>query len=76
MVNSLSPQRKTKGPAECGSVSANGHAINPKKLADLEKLIPYLPIELRQFHLDLHDHPTSGYPDTEYGEECTGLLLP
>ena len=29
----------------------NGHAINSKKLEDLEKMIPFLPPENRQFYL-------------------------
>ena len=31
----------------------NGHAIKSKKLEDLEKMIPFLPTENRQFYLDL-----------------------
>ena len=46
----------------------NGHAINPKKIADLQKMVPYLPPEHRQFYLDLHNHPTSSSSDTEYNE--------
>ena len=33
----------------------NGHAIKSKKLEDLEKMIPFLPPENRQFYLDLVD---------------------
>ena len=31
----------------------NGHAIKSKKLEELEKMIPFLPTENRQFYLDL-----------------------
>lgn len=47
---------------------ANGHALNPKKISDLEKMIPFLPTEHRQFYLDLENHPTTTSLDTEYDE--------
>ena len=48
----------------------NGHAINPKKIADLKKMIPFLPMEHRQFYLDLQNHPTNNdFPDTDYNDE-------
>lgn len=32
-----------------------GHSIKPKKLEDLRKMIPFLPVENRQFYFDLLD---------------------
>ena len=31
----------------------SGHAVNPKKLDDLQRMLPFLPSENRQFYLDL-----------------------
>ena len=47
----------------------SGHAVNPKKIGDLEKMIPFLPLEYRQFYVDLQSHPTcNSSTDQEYGE--------
>ena len=37
----------------------NGHPINPKKVADLQTMIPYLPRSARDFYVSLKDHPVS-----------------
>ena len=46
-----------------------GHAINPKKISDLGKMIPFIPPDYRQFHHDLKNHPTStAVVDSEYAQ--------
>ena len=40
----------------------NGHPINPKKVADLQKMIPFLPPQCRDFYNSLADHPVSPAP--------------
>ena len=37
----------------------SGHPINPKKVADLQTMIPYLPTIARDFYMSLKDHPVS-----------------
>ena len=37
----------------------HGHPINPKKVADLQTMIPYLPRSARNFYVSLKDHPVS-----------------
>ena len=40
-----------------------GHPINPKKIADLQKVIPYLPPSCREFYRSLADHPVEETDD-------------
>ena len=37
----------------------SGHPINPKKVTDLQSMIPYLPTSCRDFYVSLKDHPIS-----------------
>ena len=47
----------------------DGHAIYPKKIDDLGKLIPFLSPEYRHYYQDLQSHPTSDSDmDSEYAE--------
>ena len=36
-----------------------GHPINPNKVSDLQKMIPFLPHSSREFYRSLEDHPVS-----------------
>ena len=40
----------------------NGHPLNPKKVADLQKMIPFLPPQCRDLYNSLADHPVSPAP--------------
>jgi len=43
----------------------DGHPVNPKKIADLQKTIPYLPPPCRDFYSPLADHPVSSNSDDD-----------
>ena len=43
----------------------NGHPVNPKKIADLQKMIPFLPEQSRRFYTSLADHPLSTESDDD-----------
>ena len=43
----------------------NGHPVNPKKIADLQKMIPFLPPSCRDFYSTLADHPVSSNSDDD-----------
>ena len=54
--------RKKVAPPKAISVSISypdGHPVNPKKIADLQKMIPFLPPQCRDFYHSLTDHPIS-----------------
>ena len=45
----------------------NGHGVKPQKIADLQKMLPYIPVEHRSFYEDIcvGDENSS---DSEYGD--------
>lgn len=43
----------------------NGHPLNPKKVQDLQKMIPFVPDEHKQFYTDLSRHLHGGDPDDD-----------
>lgn len=54
--------RKKEAPPKDMNVTVtypNRHPINPKKIADLQKMIPYLPPSCRGFYHSLEAHPVS-----------------
>lgn len=38
---------------------SDGHPVNPNKFADLQKMIPFLPPQCRDFYTSLANHPVS-----------------
>ena len=47
----------------------NGHAVKTKKIEDLVKMIPYIPMEHRHFYEVLQEHVTAeNVSDDEYGQ--------
>ena len=47
----------------------NGHAVKTKKIEDLVKMIPYIPMEHRHFYEALQEHVTAeNVSDDEYGQ--------
>jgi len=55
MAEGLYPQRpqeevSSKGPISVPLSYPDGHPVNPKKIADLQKMIPYLPPPRRDFY--------------------------
>ena len=60
--------RRKKSPPKDLSVPLSypdGHPVNPKKIADLQKMIPYLPPPCRDFYNSLADHPISSNSDDD-----------
>ena len=47
----------------------DGHPVNPKKIADFQKMIPFLPLSCRDFYSTLADHPVSSNSDDD-GHYC------
>ena len=43
----------------------NGHPIKRSKVEDLQKLVPFLPVECRQFYIDLTSQPCSNDSDSD-----------
>ena len=43
----------------------NGHPLKPKKVQDLQRMVPFLPEEHRQFYTDLKDHPQGEHSDAD-----------
>ena len=43
----------------------NGHPIKRSKVEDLQKLVPFLPVECRQFYIDLTSQPCSNDSDAD-----------
>ncbi len=48
-----------------------GHGIKPKKLEDLQRMLPFIPQESRQFYLDLFARrPPSTSGDSSDESDC------
>lgn len=45
----------------------NGHGVKPKKVDDLQKMLPYMPEEHRSFYEDICQHDENA-SDSEYGD--------
>ena len=45
----------------------NGHGVKPQKVADLQKMLPYMPEEHRSFYENIHQHEENA-SDSEYGD--------
>ena len=43
----------------------DGHPLKPKKIQDLQRMVPFLPEEHRQFYINLQDHPQGEHSDAE-----------
>ena len=43
----------------------NGHPMNPKKVADLQKMVPFLPSSCKEFYMSLSNHPVSNSDETD-----------
>ena len=43
----------------------NGHPINPNKVSDLQKMVPFLPPSCQQFYTSLLNHPVSNRSDDQ-----------
>ena len=43
----------------------DGHSVNPKKVADLQKMIPFIPPQFRDFYSSLVDHPVTSSADND-----------
>lgn len=63
MAKSLHPQGTQEGGSSEGhklpTLYPDGHPVNPKKAADLLKMIPFLPPQCRDFYSSLVNQPVS-----------------
>ena len=43
----------------------NGHGINPRKVSDLQTMIPFLPLSCRDFYRSSANYPVAGDFDSD-----------
>ena len=68
----LKGRSKTPPPTDIELPKSNddGHPIKVKKIADLLKMVPFLPLSCREFYTSLANHPaTHGSDDEEEDQE-------
>ena len=55
----------SKGYINVPTLYPDGHSVNPKKVADLQKMIPFIPPQFRDFYSSLVDHPVTSSTDND-----------